>query len=197
MSIENQGISGRNEQRENQKLNEYKQRQKEWRNISVTQLSNVNNILLTLSTGLLILGLGEIKQEHWLFPISSILICFSIIYGFAVMFTRLYDFRISRHLALCRQRYYKKITEKPLPDNDLGEFNFCQRLQVLKQIIFIKLKFINKKEIEKLENEEFKNRFNELRKTAKILGQSSWLWIKYQTLYFLLGAFTFFLFQFI
>lgn len=181
-----------------EKLDEYKQRQREWRDISVTQLSAVNYVLLTLSTGLLVFGFSEWEEGYWTFPISSILLSVSIVYGFAVMFTRLYDFRISRHLALCRQRYYELgKSEKSLPDNDLGEFNLCHRLHALFQILFVKIKFISKGEIETLNEKELKNKFNELRKTAKILGQASWIWTKCQTLFFLLGAIAFLLFQFI
>ena len=48
-----------------EKLNEYKQRHKEWRDISVTQLSNTNNILLTLSSGLLAFYLVNSKTLHF------------------------------------------------------------------------------------------------------------------------------------
>ncbi len=37
------------------KINEYKERHKNWRDISIIQSSNANNILLTLSAGLSVL----------------------------------------------------------------------------------------------------------------------------------------------
>ena len=106
------------------KLQEYKNRQREWRDISVTQLSNTNNILLTLASGLFIFGIE--KSElciiyidfsfgiDWLvatFWSSIFLLGLSILYGVGVLLCRLYDFRISRHIALTRQRFLS-ITKK-------------------------------------------------------------------------------------
>lgn len=177
------------------KLNEYKQRHKEWRDISVTQLSNVNNILITLSTGLLALGLkpNENTGISYSEKIFFIFLTISICYGIAVLFSRLYDFRISRHIALSRQRFYEKhinkdYKERILPDNDLGEFNCCDRITTFLQILLCKIDFINKDEVKTKPIREIKNRFNELRKKAKILGQATWIWTKYQVLFFLSSA---------
>lgn len=145
------------------KLDEYKTRQQQWRDISLTQLSNTNNILLTLTAGLLVLILEKtttpkiyfnisnpIALKPTLFILTLSLLGISLCYGIGVLFTRLYDFRISRHIALTRQRTYHKHKEKGLlPDTDLGDLNFCHRINALKNIIFCKLKFITKTEIEK------------------------------------------------
>lgn len=186
------------------KLNEYKQRQKEWRDISVTQLSNVNNILITLSTGLLVFGIENREKNiqfvlcsciDWndtLFVISVILMCISIGYGIAVLFSRLYDFRISRHLALTRQRFYKEQRKEDkdrlLPDNNLGKFNYCDRIITFLQILMCKIDFINKDDIKTKPITETKSRFKSLRKKSKILGEATWLWTKYQVFFFLLSA---------
>lgn len=54
-------------QKEKDKLRDYKQSQREWRDTSVTQLSNTKIILLTLITGLLAFYFekGHITQIHF------------------------------------------------------------------------------------------------------------------------------------
>lgn len=190
-----------------EKLNEYKQRHKEWRNISVTQLSNANNILITLSTGLLALGLTPRTAPYNSFSciekISFILLFISVCYGLAVLFTRLYDFRISRHLILTRQRFYKKHIENKeykkglLPDNYLGDVCCCDRIRIFSQILFCKIDFINKDDIETQPFKDIKNRFNALRREADILGSATWIWTKFQVLFFLISALIYFINQII
>src|SRR5690606_16054713 len=178
------------------KLNEYKQRYKEWRDISVTQLSNVNNILITLSTGFLIFAVENKKSDfsfscitlnNVLFGTSIVFMCFSVGYGIVVLFSRLYDFRISRHLALCRQRFYN--THKhALPDNYLGKSDYTDRIKVFWGTILRKIDFINQEEIKTGRNQSIKDRFNKLREKADVLGKATWIWTKYQVLFFLMSA---------
>lgn len=172
------------------KLNEYKQRHKEWRDISVAQLSNVNNIFITLSTGLLALGLSSCENKNnftCMEKISFILLTISTCYGIAVLFSRIFDFRISRHLALTRQRFYYK-HEVKLPDEYLGKSDYTDRIEAFWKIIFREIDFINKDEIETKPTQDTKNRFNKLRKKADILGNATWIWTKYQVFFFLLSA---------
>lgn len=185
-------------QEEKDKLSDYKQRQREWRDISVTQLSNTNNILLTLSAGLLAFCFdkSQITQIHfssngdfsWFVTTYVLAISFlgiSMFYGLSVLFSRLYDFRISRHLALSRQRFHPKT----FSDSDLGEVNFCHRINALSKVLFFKIPFLTSDEIKKIKNEtELRDKFDKLRGTAKILGSASWIWTKMQVLYFLLSC---------
>lgn len=181
------------------KLNEYKQRQRDWRNISIAQLSNANNILLTLSTGLLVFAIGNRKEKiqfgfstsiNWadtLFMVSIIFMCASILYGTAVLFCRLYDFRISRHMALTRQRFY---TERKgnglLSDNFQEDPNCAKRITVFWETLFCKIGFIQEA---KSNNYNYINeKFSALGKRTAVLGNASWIWIKYQVLFFLLSA---------
>lgn len=202
----------------NDKLNEYKQRHKEWRDISVTQLSNANNILITLSTGLLALGLKSGKENEFSCSekISFILLAISICYGIAVLFSRLYDFRISRHLALTRQRFYNEyIKEKGeenkgegskgdesekykkglLPDNHLGNVTYCNRIMTFLPTLLCSIGFINKDEITTNSYKDTKNKFQALRKKSDILGSATWIWTKYQVFFFLSGAILYFITQ--
>lgn len=194
---------------EQAKINEYAQRQREWRDISVNQLSNTNNILLTLSSGLLALCFNKEKvtQIHFItngqiswsvttYVISIILLAISMTYGIAVLFSRLYDFRISRHLALSRQRFYKKHKPKNFSELDFEEFNFCHRLKAMKEVLFYKIPFLSSQEIKKLENEsDLRNKFNDLRKTSEILGTASWIWTKIQALFFLSSCLAYFIYN--
>ena len=189
------------------KLNDYKQRHSEWQNISVTQLSNTNNILLTLSSGLLVyyfnkstiihihVDIKNIDNIVTTYAISMVLLFLSMTYGIAVLISRLYDFRISRHIALTRQRMYEKNT-KMLSDDDFEEFNFCDRIKALVKVIFCKLPFIKLDEIKKLEDEvNLKKNFKKLIRIYTILGSSSWILTKLQILLFLLSFFLFLIYS--
>jgi len=132
------------------RLKEYQQRQKDWRDISTNQFSVVNNILITLSAGYLALAFDKSKLEGLyvnvdakidcaltFYLLTLLLIILSIIMGVSVMFSRLYDTRISRHIALTRQRVYKK-HKKALPDSDseFGSIYFWDRLKALCSVLF-------------------------------------------------------------
>ncbi len=189
------------------KLKEYKQRQKEWREISVTQLSNTNNILLTLSSGLMAfcfdkntitnvyLDLNhDISWDKTTYVIAIVLLAISMCYGISVLISRLYDFRISRHIALTRQRVYEKQDGKTLNDDYIGEFGFCDRVCAFSQVIFCKLPFVKMEETKIKElDQTLEVKFQKLRKLSKILGTSSWLWTKFEISLFLLSCLTYFI----
>lgn len=193
-------------QEEKDQIEDYKQRQKEWRDISVTQLSNTNNILLALSSGLLAfyfnkseithihIGCAEtINKSDLTYALAIFLLSLSMIYGIAVLFSRLCDFRISRHLALSRQRFYINYKKK-LPALDFGDFNFCDRMGALRHVLFCKLSLISAKEIKYMQDERtIKRKFSRLKRTSDILGNASWIWTKFQVLYLLLSCFVYLL----
>ena len=179
--------------------NEYKQRQREWRDIAIAQLSITNNVLLTLSTGLMAFCIDKLRPNEIFIdtrlnidPIKSsyifaiLLLGISIVCGISVLFSRLYDFRISRHISLARQRSLIL-----LPDNDLGDFNFCDRIKTLKRILFCKLPFISSDEVKKLKHEDLVAEFNKLREISHILGSATWRWKKLQALFFLFSSLTY------
>lgn len=183
-------------------LQEYKERQKEWRDISISQLSIANNILLTLSSGLLVFCFDKNKTEsifidfsqpiNWqltTYWASVFFLSLSIFFGVGVLFSRLYDFRISRHIALTRQRFYKVTDGKKLPHEDFGSFTMLDRVGAVFTILFSKLPFINQADIENiLENEKLKRNFQHLRKTADLLGSATWRWTKIQIGLFLMSG---------
>jgi hypothetical protein len=183
------------------KIQEYTGRHRVWADISVTQLSTTNNLLLTISAGLLAFCFDKdtFRQIHikfsesinWtqFFYISSIVVlAFSITFGICVLVTRLYDFRISRHLALTRKRVYAK-SSKPLPDNDLGGYSAGGRVKALFNVLFCRLPFISKIAVDNFEpGGQLTTDFNSLRRLSKVLGSASWRWTKIQLILFFVSV---------
>ena len=161
----------------------------DWRNITINQLSFTNNLILTLSTGFLIYCLDKITPNkvvnnfHQLFLIISFIsLTISVLYGFSVMFSRLYDFRISRNIAFVRSR------SKDLPYNVYANIDFKLRIKALCRILFCKLELIDKDNSTKIKNDSVLfEKFEDLRKLSKILSISTWIWIKYQALFLVIG----------
>jgi len=183
------------------KLEEYRENQKDWRDISINQLSNANNILLTFSAGLLVFIIEKSKvtgicKSHlghnflfFTYWFAIFFLSFSILFGFSVLIARLYNARISRHLALTRQRYYEKneINKiNKLSQKDFEDFNRYHRINTFYKILFCKLPFIKYEQIQN--NENIRESFDSLRRTSKILGNATWIWTKIQILFFILSG---------
>jgi len=180
----------------NEKLTEYTQRHKEWRDISTSQLSAANNILITISSGYLILifDKAQLSKLHvdinsnidWnisLYLFSVLLTIVAIFLGVLVMINRLYDFRISRHIALTRKRIYKKHSQK-LPESSLGTISKWNIVIEQLNIIFKKIEFISLDDIDSFKANEvsFDNKFNRLRRQSKVIGSIPHKWTKFQIL---------------
>ena len=179
----------------------FEQLHSDWRNITISQLSFTNNLILTFSSGFFIYIFSDKKLPKFninptenfelpkiIFAFCIIFLILSLIYGIAVLFTRLYDFRITRNLVFARSR-----TNNQLEYIDFGDFTFKERISALCKILFKKLPFLTRKDAKKGINDlEFLKKFEELLKMSKILGTSSWLWTKFQILYLSL-SFTFYL----
>ena len=176
------------------KLDEYRERQKEWRDISTTQLSNANNILITISAGYLVLifdkdeirkiSLNTSADLDWplIFYCGSLcLTLIAIFLGVLVLLNRLYDFRISRHIALTCKRVFDKYKE-PLSASSTGEVSFIDILEAQKNLFFKQIDFIQVEEIDKYKEntDQFTERFDRLRRQAKVFGTTSHKWTKFQ-----------------
>ena len=185
------------------KLDEYRERQREWRDISTTQLSNANNILITISAGYLVLIFDktEIRKINintsfdfdWPLIFYCGALCLTLIaifLGILVLLNRLYDFRISRHIALTRQRVFDKHKE-PLSASSTEEVSFVDILKAQKNLFFKDIDFISVEEIEKFKEtkDEFAKRFDQLRRQAKVFGITSHKWTKFQTVSLLFSLF--------
>jgi hypothetical protein len=174
--------------------NNLRERHSAWRDIAVTQLSNANNTILGFSTGFIVFCLDKCETISFDINLSSkfdkpklflslclVSLLLSIFYGISVLFSRLYDFRITRHIILTRIRSVKEL--------DYDEFessNMCNRINALFQIIFKEIPFITKDKAKNLELDNME--FNKLRKLSFVIGESTWLWLKFQVFCFLLGC---------
>ena len=185
------------------KLNEYKERHVRWQDITLTQLGYTNNIILTLTIGFLAFAFDKeflstfscakdsifsLKMCFYILTILSIII--SIAYGVMTSLSRLYDFRITRHIDLTRQRFYDdcKNIPKALPAYDFPKPIFKLRFKTLCHVLFRQIDFIDKKEIKDLlKNQQTKKNFNELRRTANTLGILTWRLLKAQFLFLIIS----------
>jgi hypothetical protein len=189
----------------------YIERHRRWQDQAINQLSTANNFLLTISTGLLAfvfdkevfskihfsLCLREVSKSMTLYGFSLAFILIALTTGIIVLITRLYDFRLTRHIVFVRQRFYSKnkdkITDKNknaavLSDNGFDTPSFLQRLNSIFKVLFVKIDFITKEQMS-LPKESFPTKeFRSIREHSHRLGIISWKWTKLQALYFLVAV---------
>jgi len=188
----------------------YNERHRNWQDKAIEQLSIANNFLLTISTGLLAFSFKkeilsgirfcfcncDIDKSLTFYAFSQFFIILSLFTGIIVLISRLYDFRLSRHITLVRQRFYKqnkdKITDENknaavLPHDDFEYPNFTQRILAILNVIFCKIYFLNKAEMQSEKKNFPKEKFRKIRELSFRLGTISWKWTKLQGLYFLIG----------
>ena len=185
------------------KTKSLRERHSAWRDIAVTQLSNANNTILGFSTGFIIFCLdefdtigfdlnisSEFEKSKLFFGFCLFSLLLSILYGISVLISRLYDFRITRHINLTRIR-----SKKELDYDEFDKTNMCNRINALFQIIFKEIPFISRVKAQVLELKD--EGFNKLRKLSFVLGEATWVWLKFQVIYFLLGCLFFVLYLFL
>jgi hypothetical protein len=185
----------------------YFKRQEYWQDQAINQLSNANSFMLTISVGLLAfcfdkntffkikfcIDLCKINWSLTFHFFSLIFLTFAIIYGMAVLVTRLYDFRITRNITLTRQRFHnenknKVCDENPtaaiLPDAEFVKPRFKKRTKVLFKVILCEIDLLTKKEaLEVKKNEHTLAKFNYLREFSFTLGTISWRLPRFQAFY--------------
>ncbi len=181
------------------KQQEYIERHSKWRDIAISQLSFTNNLILTACGTILTLIVDKdvfkalhicisnsINWKIFYYFLSIFFLSISTLYGLSITLCRLYDFRISRHLALIRLRAYKKGI-KTLPNTNDSEINALTRIDAFYNILFKPLSFISKSEIEEVNNKS-KEKYFHLVRLSKNLGNAVWLWTKLQLFFLLLGS---------
>lgn len=188
----------------------YIDRHRNWQNKAIDQLSYANNFLLTITVGLLafVFEKDVFSKIHFcicdcsfnwpltLYSFSLFFTALAILTGIFVLVSRLYDFRISRHITLIRKRFYKynqDISEQNknaaiLWHKDFKEPNFCQQIGAIVKVIFKKIKFLEKSEMEILKSSFPRQKFEDLREFSFRLGFISWKWTKLQGLYFAMSV---------
>lgn len=181
---------------------EYNRRYEYWSEKAITQLGYSLHLFTTI--GITSLGyLISIRKEfpklvfncnldfdfNLFFYFSSILLILtSIVYGFISILSRLYDFRLTRHLALSRKRFLKRSKERE--DNGLILDKIIneprgKNWKYFKKIICKKINFINENDI--IEKSRFLRKFKKIQIYSKVLGTFSWKTHKIQILLFVIG----------
>lgn len=182
------------------KLEEYANRNNFWTEKAITQFGYSLNLFTTISIALITYLLtnrdkfpkfeyirgGDFNFTLIFYYSSLISIFFSILLGFISILSRLYDFRITRHLALTRKRYLSRIkTENGLINSKITDISKERYFKVLRKCLCCKIAFINETHFE---NSTVLSAFEDLRKTSKVLGAITWKTHKIQMLLFAFGV---------
>ncbi len=184
-----------------EKLKEYDSRNSYWTDKTINQLGYSINLFTTVG----IAFLGYLVTNRDKFPplefgsagdincllityLSTIFFIFSsIIIGFASVLSRLFDFRITRHISLTRKRFLsrKKSREGLINSSiiDISKEKYCRSLW---KSVFGKIEFINESDFE---NNKVPEKIEQLRKESKILGALTWRMHFCQIVLFAAGTF--------
>lgn len=184
-----------------EKLKGYKERHQRWQDYAITQLGYVNNIILTISIGFMAFAFNNDKKfletlsfskdsefscKMFFYILTLICLLVSIKFGIITSLSRLYDFKITRHIALTRMRFCKfSKGEFSLPDYDFIKPKCKEIFNALFKIPK-GIKLLTKQETNLLkEKPELMKKFNKLRRLSHNLGIISWGGIKMQILFLL------------
>jgi len=180
----------------NNKLNEYINRSNFWTEKATNQLGYSINLFTTLGIGLIgylitnrekfpkfmFICCGNINWILVLYFSTAFLIFLSIVLGFMSILSRLYDFRISRHLSLNRKRYLSRNKSNDgLINSKIINISNEKKFKIFMKNVFGEIKFITESDFE---NKRVVDKFEQLRKESKILGAFSWTMHKYQIISF-------------
>lgn len=183
------------------KLNEYIDRSNFWTEKAISQFGYSINLFTTLGIGLFsylittrekfpklkIIRCGDIDWIFVLYFSASILTFISIVLGFLSILSRLYDFRISRHLSLNRKRHLSRNkSNEGLINSKITDISNEKKFGIFIKNVFGKIDFITESDFEQKHVEK---KFEQLRKESKILGAFSWTMHKYQIILFIIGIF--------
>ncbi|RLD61152.1 MAG: hypothetical protein DRJ01_08420 [Bacteroidetes bacterium] len=181
------------------KLDEYTVRNNFWTDKAINQFGYSLNLFTTVGIGLLgylvtnrnkfpefeYIKDGDINCSLVFYYSSLVIIFISVLFGFISILSRLYDFRLTRHLALTRKRFLKRKKSKDGLINskiiDISNDNYCK---AFRKNVFGKIEFVNETHFD---NGTVSSQFEELRRNSKILGAVSWKAHKIQIVFFVIG----------
>ena len=186
------------------RIEEYQARYQLWTSRAVEQFSFSNNLLLIISiaslgyfykegqdkfTDLTIWWFsGPINWQATFFSIGTVFTGLAIIFGVIVALARLYDFNLTRHIALIRKRIFSKHNEI-FPDEVVNEKKITESLLDLINILIRFGHYKISKDLCAEYNDELKNKFKEIRAVTNGFGKLSWVAFRFQISSFLLGLF--------
>jgi len=189
-------------------LKEYHERNIRWTNESLRQLSFSNNLILSLGVGFLSFAYKNMELKPLSFTLERIdwgltfciwsitLIALSILFGLVLALSRLWDFRIVRHINQTRQRMYEHSGLK-LDEETPDRYSFIKRWSLFFELFSEKYpritldqckafsKYSNK------EKERIEGNFKELRAISYNLGLNTWGNTKFQIVLFAIGILLF------
>lgn len=172
-----------------EKIYEYSARHLFWTDKALTQLGFSINLFITI--GITTLGYLIINKERFLIStvvyyycinlkfiyFASIFLTFtSIVFGCKAVISRLYDFRITRHIALVRKRALAR-RNKYLSDENVKTYPFDYYLVFL-SLFCEKIGFIE--DLDYMDKKLLLKKFLKLRIQALILGELTYIFHKIQ-----------------
>ena len=178
---------------------EYRERNIRWTDRTLSQLSFYNNLLLSLSIGLLSFAYKmerinniniSFKNIDWsltIYVMSIIMTTFSIILGLVISLIRLYDFRLTRQINQIRQRAWEHSNEK-LDEKTPDKFTVKKIAKIIIQCLLENYPIITLEQCKKLKDADEKSRkkfydnFRMLRNISYNLGIATWSLTKIQTI---------------
>lgn len=121
---------------------------------------------------------------------------FLFVWGVLVMFSRLYDFRLTRHILTIRVRILEKINGEKLSYDILQPTFRKDRWSSFWISWRDKIDKFTQADINNFEHDKdvFEDRFQNLRKICQDLGDASIKWTRFQSCWLLIGV-AFFLFH--
>ena len=173
-----------------QKIREYSERNRFWTDVAIKQLGYSINVFTTINIS--IIGYlvsvkekypkfdicGEFSFELFFYLLSLLLMIISVGCGFLAVLSRLFDFRITRHITNVRKKYLKdnknKIKElkKGLLDGKFVDVSgkkfypiFCK---------YFRGKEVFPEEDDFKDEQKLKEKFIELRIHSKLFGLKTW-----------------------
>lgn len=191
------------------KLKEYKERHTRWQNIAIDQLGTTSNIIFSLSVGFLAFAFDKeflstfslsygcvFSCKMFFYILSIIFLILSISCAVVLSISKLYDFKITRHINWVRYAYHKDVVKvqpdtidiKELPADGFEFPKFKERICTFFTILLTDIKLLSKKEILEIKKDSIIiSRFKDLRKLSHNLGVISWRNMKMQLLFLLIS----------
>jgi hypothetical protein len=176
------------------KIQEYKDRYRFWSDKRISQLSFHNNLLLTLGIAaigyfwkerdsvyknLIIDFHSSIDWKVFLFFVGIAILFLSVLSGFLLSLSRLYDLRLTGNIVLTRRRLAEKAMN--LKDQLLLETGLFSSIKSLWSVFWNYRQYEIAKTSIEADESILQNRFTLLRQKSEDLGTSTWALLKCQT----------------
>lgn len=181
-----------------QKLKEYSERHRFWRDKSIAQLGYSINLFTTLGIGLIAFLVSQradytpiiidfdasVDFEKFIYVTSLGLAAVSILSGGISITSRLFDIRIASHVVYVRKRFLK-LTDDIIPSRDTP----TKKGTLIGAYLFFLVYPLGRIEEEDYKNkEELIKKFTLLRSQSQKLGSLTWLCHKLQIMALIVSA---------